>query len=323
MNKPLVSIITPCFNGEKFVSRFLKSVFQQTHPHIELIIIDDGSTDNTRHIIQSYEPAFKERSIDFLYLLQENRGQAAAINQGLKICKGQYLTWPDSDDYLEADSLYERVLFLENNPEYGLVRSNGFFVNDNLEKISRMMEKNDQNSPNIFTDLFLQKTPIIPICFMVRTSIFLESYPNRQIHESRLGQNYQMLLPITSRSKCGYIDKDLCNVLVRADSHSRETISSQKQLQRINAVEKLIIDTFQYCKCNQMECIDQLKSHYTRKRFNLAIKENNFELLHEQYTILKKRRETTYKDTMSYYRKKYKWFDYLYKPIRFAKKMIH
>lgn len=105
MQKGLVSIITPCYNGEKFVSRFLDSVLDQSYTNIELIVINDGSTDQTEQILKSYEIKFKEKGIKFIHLFQSNGGQSSAINKGLEIFSGEYLTWPDSDDILTPDAI--------------------------------------------------------------------------------------------------------------------------------------------------------------------------------------------------------------------------
>ena len=80
---PLVSIISPCYNGEKYLSCFLESVLSQSYDNIELIMVDDGSTDRTKEIICSFEDKFRNRNLSLCYIYQENRGQAAAINRGL------------------------------------------------------------------------------------------------------------------------------------------------------------------------------------------------------------------------------------------------
>ena len=98
--KKLVSIITPCYNGEKYVDRFLTSVLNQTYNNIELIFVDDGSTDKTKDVVLSFKEQFEKRGYDLIYIYQKNAGQAAAINQGLKVFKGEFLMWIDSDDLM-------------------------------------------------------------------------------------------------------------------------------------------------------------------------------------------------------------------------------
>ena len=104
MNK-LLSIIIPVYNGEKYIKKCLDSVLSQTYSNIEVIIINDGSTDNSYQILQEY--AKKDHRI-FL-LNQENVGSSLTRNTGIKYAKGEYITFVDIDDYLEKDT-YEKVI---------------------------------------------------------------------------------------------------------------------------------------------------------------------------------------------------------------------
>ena len=81
MDKPLVSIITPCYNGETFLHRYFESILAQTYPNLELIFVNDGSTDKTEEIAMSYQKKLCEKGIRYIYLEQENAGQAAALNK--------------------------------------------------------------------------------------------------------------------------------------------------------------------------------------------------------------------------------------------------
>jgi len=77
---PLVSIITPCYNGESYLERYFNSVLNQTYSNLELIFINDGSIDRTEEIALSYQNIFEQKGIRYVYLYQENAGQAAALN---------------------------------------------------------------------------------------------------------------------------------------------------------------------------------------------------------------------------------------------------
>jgi glycosyltransferase involved in cell wall biosynthesis len=103
--QPFVSIVTPCFNGARYVHRFLDSVLGQTYRNIELVFVNDGSVDNTEQVALSYGDRLEKRGIRFVYIYQDNQGAAAALNQGLRVFQGEYLTWPDSDDTLHRDNI--------------------------------------------------------------------------------------------------------------------------------------------------------------------------------------------------------------------------
>ena len=115
----LVSIISPCYNGERYLVPFLDSVFAQTYSLIELILVDDASVDHTQDIVKSYIPLFQSRGYTLTYLRQEeNKGQAAAINTGLKFVSGEYLSWMDSDDILYPEAIEKKICFLKK--KYGV-----------------------------------------------------------------------------------------------------------------------------------------------------------------------------------------------------------
>ena len=128
-NQPLVSIITPCYNGEKFLERYFESILAQTYTNIELIFVNDGSKDCTEKIAMSYSEKLKSKGVQYIYIYQENAGQAAAMNKVLKIFSGKYLAWVDSDDVMTAESIKRKVAFLEKNPD---LKRNIIFSNKNL-----------------------------------------------------------------------------------------------------------------------------------------------------------------------------------------------
>lgn len=105
MNQPLVSIIVPVYNGEKSIERCLRSIQNQSYPNLEIIVINDGSTDHTEKIIEKYASS-DER---FHYIKKENSGVSHSRNLGIKAAKGDYLQFVDSDDWLMKQATEEFV----------------------------------------------------------------------------------------------------------------------------------------------------------------------------------------------------------------------
>ena len=99
MQKTKVSIIIPVYNSEKFLQKCLDSIVNQTLQEIEIICINDGSQDNSRKILQDY----KDKDSRITIIDQENGGLSAACNSGLKIVKGEYIGFVDSDDWVSVD----------------------------------------------------------------------------------------------------------------------------------------------------------------------------------------------------------------------------
>ena len=112
--QPLVSVIIPTFNDNKFVTEAITSALSQTYDRNEIIVIDDGSTDDTSLILDSYRD--KITVID-----QENSGAGAARNKGINSANGQYIAFLDGDDVWKEDKLTKQVEYLEREPEIGLV----------------------------------------------------------------------------------------------------------------------------------------------------------------------------------------------------------
>ncbi|CAE6482824.1 Glycosyl transferase [Nitrosomonas nitrosa] len=114
--QPLVSVIIPTFNCESYIAETINSVLNQDYPSIELIIIDDGSTDKTRHIISDYK--------DKLTLItQNNSGVCVARNRGIKEAAGQFICLMDHDDYWFPDKISRQVAEFMAHPEIGIVYS--------------------------------------------------------------------------------------------------------------------------------------------------------------------------------------------------------
>lgn len=109
MEKGLVSIITPCFNGEKFLRQTIESVIAQTYGKWEMLIVDDGSKDSSAEIIKKY--VSKDSRIRLIQ--QTNVGSAAARNNGIRNCSGQYIALLDADDLWKPDFLTKQIDFIK------------------------------------------------------------------------------------------------------------------------------------------------------------------------------------------------------------------
>ena len=98
----MISVIIPVFNGEGTIRRALDSVYQQTFQDIEIVIVDDGSTDNTKKTIEAF---FKNKALSFQYVYQSNQGPSAARNRAASLAKGDYLAFLDADDEWHPNKL--------------------------------------------------------------------------------------------------------------------------------------------------------------------------------------------------------------------------
>lgn len=134
METGLVSILMPVYNGEQYLRQAIDSALGQSYPRWELVVVDDGSSDGTAAIVQSYA----DRRVRYSY--QENRGQAAALNRGLELAQGEFVTTLDADDWLDPDSLRDRVACLSDHPELGVAYGDGMYCNAAGETVLRFTE---------------------------------------------------------------------------------------------------------------------------------------------------------------------------------------
>lgn len=108
-NNPLVSVVIPVYNGERFVADAISSVLSQSYLALEVIVVDDGSLDATAKAVSAFP--------DARYILQDHQGVSAARNRGLEEAKGELITFLDHDDILLADSIQGRVDYMKSHPE--------------------------------------------------------------------------------------------------------------------------------------------------------------------------------------------------------------
>jgi len=138
---PTVSVIIPTYNRGHYLCNAVDSVLAQTYQDFEIIVVDDGSSDKTAAIIKNYHPKVR-------YVYKDNGGLSSARNVGIREAEGKYMAFLDDDDSWLPDNLEIKVNFLENNPEYGFIVSNGYFV-DHQENVIREINRRDIGEENI------------------------------------------------------------------------------------------------------------------------------------------------------------------------------
>src|SRR5699024_10635905 len=112
-NTPLVSVIIPSYNRATHISKALNSVYAQTYRPIEVLVVDDGSTDNSKEVIQSWGKKHDSEGFKIRYIYQENAGAPAARNTGIENAKGKYLQFFDSDDALIPEKLTTQITLMK------------------------------------------------------------------------------------------------------------------------------------------------------------------------------------------------------------------
>lgn len=295
MEKGLISIIIPCYNGEKYIDKCLQSVLDQTYKKLEVIIVNDGSTDNSEEKILSYKEKFEEEGMKFIYIKQENKGLGGAIDAGLKKFNGEFLCWPDIDDFLDKNAMKIRKDFLDIHQNYAAVTCNAnVYDESDLENpLYHLVSDRDrgQYKTNQFERLIKGQSVFCPGCHMVRTSVFLEVNPNREIYPARRGQNWQMLLPVYYKHKRKFLNQPLYNYVIHKNSMSRGDDSKEKKLERLEGHKTILIETIK----SMVKMSDKNKEKYIRLAtsvngqhvLDVAIEYKDKKLFNETYLELK------------------------------------
>ena len=304
LDKPLVSIITPCYNGERYLDRYFASILHQTYPNLELIFINDGSTDWTEEIAQGYRLPLEARGIRYTYLSQENAGQAAALNRGLKLFTGEYLTWPDADDEMTPDCIEKKVAYLQEHPELDMCICKVAQVREGtLNEVVALFERSvSQEDDNLFEDLlFLRNVFYTPGGYMVKASAVDEAIPGREIYPGRGGQNPQILLPIAYRKQYGYLDEVLFKYVIREESHSHSIDSSEKIIQQLFDFESILLETLKRMPTEVLlKYKSEIRNHYARLRFGNALDTRNPKLVYKYLKELTSLGIAAFSDWMRY-----------------------
>jgi len=272
----LVSIVSPCYNGEKYINAYALSLLNQNYSNCQLIFMDDGSKDRTKELIMSYKNKFEEKGFKFEYYYHENIGVGATIAEGIKYVKGEYLIWPDIDDLMPSNSIKTKVEFLENRQELGLVRTDYKKVYES--DLTHPIEYGAQKFPErikeeLFMDYLMGKNMWLqPGCYMIRMKCFDNANPDRFIYPTRTGQNWQMLLPVLYHYKCGYLDEALYTYILHKGSMSDESKDTyQQKCVRLYNYEKLILETLNHMKVAEIEELTSIvKRHYSELGLTLA-----------------------------------------------------
>ncbi|VAW58681.1 Putative N-acetylgalactosaminyl-diphosphoundecaprenol glucuronosyltransferase [hydrothermal vent metagenome] len=300
-DNPLVSVIMPAYNSEKYIRRALESVFSQTYIHYELIVVDDGSSDSTKDIILEYDDKLR-------YLHQSNRGASSARNYGIESSKGSLVAFLDSDDLWYPEKLKAQVDAYLNEPEAALIHTevdkqfnfNGFIA---------IREQDMLAVHKPFIEIFKAtnlKTPsvMIPRTILDSVGLFNIDLPTAEDKDLFLRCSYnQLVLYIPQKLVyCSVFSGSLCDDLrsyqdnidvidafiLRQPEFLKENISLVKQ-----ARSKIYCE-YAYDLCYKNRCLEAIKEAFRsiKCEFNIAAIVISFKALIKYFLSLCKTNKT-------------------------------
>jgi glycosyltransferase involved in cell wall biosynthesis len=209
-NKPLVSIIIPTYNNADTICRSVDSCINQTYKNIEILVIDDGSTDNTKERLNRYSSDKR-----FKYIYQENQERSAARNHGLDVARGEYIQFLDSDDTLYPEKLEKQVHFLNKNKNCFLVYCGVEYKNE-LKKVINTLEPKIEGN----IDKKILKGNFITI----HSPLFHQTDVRFDLKINRL-EDWKFWIYATKSKEIAYMNEILCDVnITNSKQHSKEYI---------------------------------------------------------------------------------------------------
>ena len=221
--QPVVSVIIPTYNREKYIRKSLYSVLAQTYQRFEIVVVDDGSTDSTHTIISAYKD-------NVHYLYQENQGISKARNTGIRNSHGDYIAFLDSDDFWLPEKTELQIALLQKHPEYGMAASRCASVR--LDGSFR--EKNRPGTSGWVLENLFQANFIRTSAAIIRKECFHEvGLFDEELKEC---EEYDLWLRMASQYPIGFINKSLAVYVDNAEGVSTDSLSGR--LYRLKVLEK-------------------------------------------------------------------------------------
>lgn len=251
-NMPLVSVVVPCYNHEKYVTETIESIVNQTYKNIELIVIDDGSKDNSVQVIQELADKY-----GFIFIHRSNKGLSATLNEGISVANGEYISLVASDDVLNHDKIEISMnIFANIDSSYSMVVGNAKFIDNDsqpLKLIRKGLEFEDvinyytygKNKFDIKTDFGSYKSLLtgnyipamsctIKKSYLVKCGLFDEEYAL---------EDWSFWLKLSKISKLYFTNHIFANYRIHT-SNSIILINKRLFLDTI----KVLTREYEYCK---------------------------------------------------------------------------
>ncbi len=254
----LVSVIVPVYNREKELERALNSIFNQTYPFYEVIVIDDGSKLNLKKIITKFD----QNKIVYLKN-QENRGVSFSRNRGIKESNGDLIAFLDSDDEWKKDKLEKQINYMKETG-YRVVHTEEIWIRNGVRVNPKKRHK--KNGGDIFI-------PSLELCLMSPSSIILkrEIFDIYGLFDENLAvcEDYDLWLRITSKENVGFIEEPL---IIKYGGHKDQLSRKYEAMDRfrVQSLLNLLIN----CELTdyQKEEVKKMIEKKTKILYNGAIK---------------------------------------------------
>lgn len=227
-----VSIIIPVYNCEKYIEKTIDSVLKQTYKNFEILVINDGSTDNTLGILKKIQT----NESRLIIINQSNRGVSTARNTGISYSSGDYIAFLDGDDIWHPTKLEEQLKALDEG--FGACYCGfNFYVNDSY----KVENKIDYQRGNILEKYIRQDTWSQTSCWLVKSSI-IKSNEVYFYENCSWGEDLEFFIKIMCLTKCNYVKKTLVDYRIREESLTKDNNNTLNAIEVWIRVKKWLLE---------------------------------------------------------------------------------
>lgn len=230
----MISVIIPAYNAERYIKEAIESALSQTYKDIEIIVINDGSTDRTGDIAFQ---CFQHESQRVLIVHQKNKGASAARNTGIKYAKGEYIAFLDADDVWLPNKLQKQIALLENDKDLALVYSNCYRNTDTLFDIAKP-HRGFAFSELILDNFIPTSSVVVRKSILDKVGVFNESF--------LISQDFDLWLRIAHAHKIDFVDLPLVKYEMDSDGLSKKRIPVLKEVIKIVAKNRAYKQVLRY-----------------------------------------------------------------------------
>lgn len=254
-----VSVVIPSYNREKVIITALNSVLKQTYNDYEIIVVDDGSLDNTDKVIDEFSKLHSH--IDIKYIKQKNGGPSSARNNGIKHSKGQYIAFLDSDDEWEPQKLEKQIRFMEENEDIPITGTNYNIITTEKKQKYELEPKYVEADfyKMLFKVFFCMSTIIIKKDVFTNDNIWFKEGKNQGedlllfLQILRKYKGIRISEPLTSRYKMEYGEEGLTSDLGKMLENDFDNIrilfnENSKSIKKISKNVYIYLHFYTYLK---------------------------------------------------------------------------
>lgn len=232
----LVSVMMPAYNAERFIRQAVESVLAQKYPHWELIVVDDGSTDQTSEILKQFDDS------RIRIIRQSNAGESAARNTALQHLRGEYLAFLDADDIYLPNHLEVTVGYLQMHPEYDGVYTDGYYCDETGTYLQSLSSRRIGPYQGQVIDHVIRSSAVFgpPVCVALRQKI-IHKKNLRFDTNITIGPDWDFFRQYAELAQFGYVDQKTCLYRIHQTNITFQIDLQKRALElakcRINAIK--------------------------------------------------------------------------------------